>query len=61
MSRKTPLKRIEKLALAQSEAQIRIALTGAVFFAVDHKKEFAERYGEYGLEGLERLMAETVN
>ncbi len=61
MPRKTPLKRIEELALAQPEAQIRIALTGAIFFAIDHKKEFAERYGKYGLEGLKRLMTETVD
>ncbi len=52
------LKRIEKLALAQSEAPIRIALMGAVLFAMDNKKEFKLQYGEYGLEGLKRLMEE---
>jgi len=50
---------LEKIALKIPDAQLRIALTGAVFFAMDNLKIFEEKYGSYGREGLRRLMEDT--
>ncbi len=38
------------------DAKMRMVVSGALFFAEDHKDEFAARYGTYGLEGLVELM-----
>ncbi len=52
----TKLTRLEEIALAQPEATIRIALIGAVRFALENKKAFEVSYGTYGGEGLEALV-----
>ncbi len=56
MSKKGKLTRLEDIVFAQPEAVIRIALIGAVRFALDNKKAFEESYGTYGGEGLEALV-----
>ncbi len=50
------LKNIEAIALKVPSAYMRIALAGAVQFAMDHKAEFLQAYGTYGMEGLKRLL-----
>ena len=50
--------RLEEIALAQPEATIRIALFGAVRYAIDHQADFEEQFGMYGGEGLEALVKE---